>query len=48
MAKIYEAMLLSQGAAPEATKQFLTDYNFTEVIPDPLPFDEEQDLLDLE
>ena len=47
MAKIYEAMLLSQGTAPEATKQFLTDYNFTEVIPDPLPFGEEQDLLDL-
>ena len=48
MAKIYEAMLLSQGTAPEATKQFLTDYNFTEVLADPLPFDEGQDLLDLE
>ncbi len=35
MAKIYEAMLLAQDTAPDATRQFLTDYNFTEVVPDP-------------
>ncbi len=35
MAKVYEAMLLAQDTVPEATKQFLTDYNFSEVIPHP-------------
>lgn len=35
MAKVYEAMLLAQDTVPDATKQFLTDYNFSEVISDP-------------
>lgn len=46
MAKVYEAMLLSQENAPEATKQFLNDYNFTEVMPDPYA-GAEDDPLDL-
>lgn len=33
MAKVYEAMLLAQGNAPEATKKFLTDFNFSENAP---------------
>ncbi|MBS1808104.1 MAG: hypothetical protein JST84_07935 [Acidobacteria bacterium] len=48
MAKVYEAMLLAQETAPEATKQFLTDYNFSEVVPDPYPPEAEADPLDLE
>jgi hypothetical protein len=47
MAKVYEAMLLSQEEAPEATKKFLRDYNFSTVIPDPNLSAEEQDPLDL-
>ena len=35
MTKVYEAMLLAQDIVPDATKQFLTDYNFSEVVPDP-------------
>lgn len=48
MAKVYEAMLLSQANAPDATRQFLQDYNFTEVLPDPIDFDADADPLDLE
>lgn len=48
MAKVYEAMLLAQENAPDATRQFLQDYNFSEVIPDPLPFAADSDPLDLE
>lgn len=47
MAKVYEAMLLSQNTAPEATRQFLNDYNFSEVISDPNPAIPEDDPLDL-
>lgn len=36
MAKVYEAMLLSHDQAPEATKQFLNDYNFADVIEEPI------------
>ena len=35
MAKVYEAMVLAQDTVPEATRQFLTDYNFSEVVPRP-------------
>ncbi|MFN7930247.1 MAG: hypothetical protein U0Y68_20445 [Blastocatellia bacterium] len=48
MAKVYEAMLLSQENAPEETKQFLQDYNFSEVLPDPVPFAADADPLDLD
>ena len=47
MAKIYEAMLLAQDTVPEATRQFLTDYNFSEVIHDPDFTMGEPDPLDL-
>ncbi len=47
MAKVYEAMLLSQEHAPDATKQFLTEYNFSEVMPDPYASFDEDDPLDL-
>lgn len=47
MARVYEAMLLSQQEAPEATKKFLQDYNFSAVVPDPKVVAEEQDPLDL-
>lgn len=32
MTKVYEAMILSRDHAPEATKQFLDDYNFSAVV----------------
>ena len=35
MAKVYEAMVLAQGSIPEASKKFLNDYNFTEVVAEP-------------
>jgi hypothetical protein len=47
MAKVYEAMLLAQDTVPEATKQFLNDYNFSEVIPNPHESIGEADPLDL-
>lgn len=47
MAKIYEAMLLAQDTVPDATRQFLTDYNFSEVVPDPDYSMSEADPLDL-
>ena len=47
MAKVYEAMLLAQDTIPAATKQFLTDYNFSEVVPDPIESLNESDPLDL-
>lgn len=47
MAKVYEAMLLAQETVPAATKQFLTDYNFSEVVPDPDFLLGEADPLDL-
>ncbi len=34
MAKVYEAMLLAQENAPEATKKFLTDFNFSSTAPE--------------
>lgn len=47
MAKVYEAMLLAQDTVPDATRQFLTDYNFSEVVPDPDYSMGEADPLDL-
>ncbi len=34
MARVYEAMLLTRHDAPEATQQFLNDYDFSNVIDD--------------
>ncbi len=48
MAKVYEAMLLSQEQAPDATQQFLNDYNFTEVQPEPQDLWGNADPLDLD
>ncbi len=48
MAKVYEAMVLAQDTVPDATKQFLTDYNFSEVVPDPDYSLGEADPLDLD
>lgn len=47
MAKVYEAMLLAQEQAPEATKQFLNDYNFSEVVPESQVSVSDGDPLDL-
>ena len=47
MAKVYEALRLAQDNAPEATKQFLNDYNFSDVVPPPPAVPDENDPLDL-
>ena len=48
MAKVYEAMMLSQEQAPSTTQQFLNDYNFAEVVPEPQNVWDTTDPLDLD
>ena len=48
MAKVYEAMVLAQGNIPEASKKFLNDYNFTEVVAEPGSVLEDDNPLDFQ
>jgi Mrp family chromosome partitioning ATPase len=48
MAKVYEAMMLSQEQALSATQQFLNDCNVTEAVPEPPNVWDTTDPLDLD
>ena len=48
MAKVYEAMMLSQEQVPSTTQQFLNDHNFTEAVPEPSNVWDSADPLDLD